>query len=116
MATLHKNSVIETVESREILPRGDRPRHRLRISTGGWVTEDARSGERQLKLVTFQRPDASPRVATVRQSPLGDSPRKMIKRSGISSGVTVTFGKGPLGLGMAENLNWCSASAVSNAR
>lgn len=35
--------------------------------------------------------------------PLLDNPRLM-KKSAVSSGTTVTFEKGPLGIGMAENL------------
>jgi hypothetical protein len=114
VGTVAKNSVIETVESREVLPRGDRPRHRLRLVDGGWTTEVAKNGDRLLKLVSFQRPGASPQAPPNGITTTGqwDSPRKMIKRSGISSGVTVTFGKGPIGIGMAENLEWCSASAV----
>ena len=115
IGTITKNSVIEGVETREILPRADRPRYRIRLKTGGWATEVAKNGVRLLTLVTFQRPDEPPRPAApgvTSSSGFEDSPRKMIKRSGISSGVTVTFGKGPLGLGLAENLNWMSASAV----
>jgi len=73
-----------------------------------------------MTVVTFQRPDEPARPTAPVPSVGGlagaagfdDSPRKMIKRSGISSGVTITFGKGPLGMGLAENLDWMSASAV----
>eukprot|EP01046_Picozoa_sp_COSAG06_P035036 COSAG06_NODE_3721_length_4976_cov_3.131232_3_plen_1138_part_00 len=120
IGTITKNSVIEGVETREILPRGDKPRYRIRLKSGGWATEVAKSGVRLLTLVTFQRPDdparpSAPAVGGLAGGVGGsfhDSPRKMIKRSGISSGVTITFGKGPLGMGLAENLEWMSASAV----
>ena len=120
VGTITRNSVIEGVETREILPRGDKPRYRIRLKSGGWATEVAKSGVRLLTLVTFQRPDEPARPTAPVPSVGGlagaagfdDSPRKMIKRSGISSGVTITFGKGPLGMGLAENLEWMSASAV----
>lgn len=115
IGTITKNTVIEGVETREILPRGDKPRYRIRLRSGGWATEVAKSGVRLLTLVTFQRPDDPARPIAPAVAGSGgsfDSPRKMIKRSGISSGVTITFGKGPLGVGLAENLEWMSASAV----
>lgn len=116
IGTITKNSVIEGVETREILPRGDKPRYRIRLRSGGWATEVAKNGVRLLTLVTFQRPDGPARPISLTLGGTGfpgfDSPRKMIKRSGISSGVTITFGKGPLGVGLAENLEWMSASAV----
>lgn len=116
IGTITKNSVIEGVETREILPRGDKPRYRIRLRSGGWATEVAKNGVRLLTLVTFQRPDGPARPISLTLGGTGfpgfDSPRKMIKRIGISSGVTITFGKGPLGVGLAENLDWMSASAV----
>ena len=48
IGTITKNSVIEGVETREILPRGDKPRYRIRLKSGGWATEVAKSGVRLL--------------------------------------------------------------------